>query len=520
MRIRFMTTLLTMGLLMSSVVLGAQAQAPTPIEIWVSGAYSEAAGLPADWIGYKIIREKLNINLKVTMLPSSFTDMDTKINTAAAANRLPDVLQINRLPWNKLVKAGLIAQLDPFVPLMPNAFKILFNDPVRKKIASLNGKLYAFASVGTLPGTDGLVIRKDWLDKLKLPVPKTIDELVKVAKAFTEQDPDGNGKADTYGFGAYIDSADLSDAGIGRRFDNIFGAYGVAGVWNLNNRQSFGLNVRSPNYKKALTVIKTMSENKWIDPEWATLKKDDFRLRWKQGKFGIMRESFSALWGQANYQQFDDSFPKGEWIPINPPKGPDGKTSSQGLLFKDTRLYGVSARAVKAGKTDAIARLFEWFSSDEGYYLCAFGQKDINYKTANGEITLDGIPPAKAYRAREVQPYLQIRFMVFRNTDPELRTRYLPITTKSGKSYVILDLYKQIYNQPWTDATVAQFINAPANAADFLRNYNEGMTKFVLGQSELNDKTWSDYLAGLDKLGARELEAKAKAELISTGMLE
>ena len=40
---------------------------------------------------------------------------------------------------------------------------------------------------------------KDWLDKLGLEQPKTIDDFYNVPKAFKEQDPDGNGANDTYG---------------------------------------------------------------------------------------------------------------------------------------------------------------------------------------------------------------------------------------------------------------------------------------------------------------------------------
>ena len=43
------------------------------------------------------------------------------------------------------------------------------------------------------------MIRKDWLAKLGLKEPQTVDDLYTIAKAFTEQDPDGNGKKDTYG---------------------------------------------------------------------------------------------------------------------------------------------------------------------------------------------------------------------------------------------------------------------------------------------------------------------------------
>ena len=42
-------------------------------------------------------------------------------------------------------------------------------------------------------------IRKDWLDKLGLKVPENYEEYVEVLRAFTNEDPDGNGKEDTYG---------------------------------------------------------------------------------------------------------------------------------------------------------------------------------------------------------------------------------------------------------------------------------------------------------------------------------
>lgn len=38
-----------------------------------------------------------------------------------------------------------------------------------------------------------MFIRQDWLDNLNLEIPTTMEELKAVAKAFTEQDPDGNG---------------------------------------------------------------------------------------------------------------------------------------------------------------------------------------------------------------------------------------------------------------------------------------------------------------------------------------
>ena len=171
--------------------------------------------------------------------------------------------------------------------------------------STIRGKSYGFAFPGSLQKNEGLVIRKDWLDKLGLSMPTTLDELYDVCYAFTFKDPDGNGKNDTYGYGAF----------------------GVAGTWNMTEK-NFGLNAKKPEFFEALKFVNKMVENKVIDPDWPSLKKDDFRAAWKQGKFGVMREQMAALAAQANYAPFDKNFPNGEWAALPPPKGPKGLSAT------------------------------------------------------------------------------------------------------------------------------------------------------------------------------------------------
>ena len=67
------------------------------------------------------------------------------------------------------------------------------------------------------PNTTGLIVRADWLEKLDIDIPETIDRFYEMLKAFKEQDPDGNGQDDTFGY-------------IGRDttlFEDVFGAFGI-----------------------------------------------------------------------------------------------------------------------------------------------------------------------------------------------------------------------------------------------------------------------------------------------------
>lgn len=517
--IGFLTAILC-TMVIASVAVSAQTKPLTDIEFWVQASVSEAGPPPDDWVAYKIIRDKLGINLKIVLVPSTLADQNTKINVAGAANALPDLFMVNRDVWYKLAKNGLLAQTNAMLPMMPIRNKTHYQSAIRNKLVTLNGKMYGFAEPGQLPMTDGLVIRKDWLDKLGLKVPKTTDELLAVAKAFTEKDPDGNGKADTYGFGAYIENSGLQQAGIGPRFDALFGAFGVAGMWNLENQSKFGLNVRNPDFLKALQYIKSFVDAKAIDPDWPTLKKDEFRARWKQGKYGIMTENFAALATVANYKDFDNNFPNGEWIAIAPPTGPKG-LSSQGVVVENIRIIAASAKSVKAGKTEAMAKLLEWMASDEGYFLLGFGVDGVNYKRdAKGYVTTEGLPANQAWTSKEAQPLTQLRNLVFINTDIELAARYVAYKTKNGRTMDPLAYWNAFKQYQWTEATGSSLVNPPTNAADFMRYYGENMVKFVLGQTPLNDKTYADFLKGLDSIGAAKLEADAKEQLLEAGMLD
>ena len=493
---------------------------PVDIELWAQATVTEAGAPPDDWVAYDIIRDELNINLTYVIVPTG-ADGEAKLNAAAAANELPDLFQVvsanndARGALLRLVDLGLVAPVEDLMPLMPERVKTHYNDQLLIDLVTFNDHQYGLPEPPPLPKREGLVIRKDWLDKLGLEVPTTPEELLEVAVAFTEQDPDGNGQNDTYGIGGFI-----NQQGLGNRFDFITGAWGLPGVWNFADPDNFGLNVRSEQYPEALAYFKSLVDAKVIDPDWPTLTRDDFRARWKQGLFGIMWEDFAALTNKSNYEPFDTNFPDAEWIPIAAPEGPNGD-AYYGVYTGRGNIFAVSQAAMDEGKGEAIARLLEWMATD-GYYLLGFGEEGKNYIIdENGDISTEGIPEADAYTAPERQPFTQMRNqLIFYNSEQEIRARYPSYETLNGRTMQPMDFLTFFQEQPWVDGRGVQVILPPANAADFDRFYNEGMLQFVLGQKELNEETWAEYLAGLDGLGAADYEAAAKQALIDAGLLE
>jgi len=491
----------------------------TEISVSLNPSAPEGASPPADWEGYKVLRDQLGIDLNFTMIPSG-PDGITKLSAQAAANDLPDLMQFSdRSQFFKFVDQGLLAPVADLLPQMTERTKLRYSDENLNRLVTVDGTLYGLQEPAQLYKREGLVIRQDWLDKLGLEAPKTLDEFMAVAKAFTEQDPDGNGQNDTFGFGAWLNT-NAQNNGLGLQFNPIYGAYELSGTWHFTNPDNFGLSVKDPQYQQATTFIKQLNDAKVIDPDWPTIKQDDFRSRWKQGKYGMFVEDFCALICKANYQDFDANNPSGELRIIPPPTGPNGQ-SAVGTFAPIGNLYAVSQNALDAGKGPAIAKFLEWANNGEGYYLLGFGKEGVNYKLDDkNNIVTDGIDPTVVYTAKEQQPVLQLKFLAYAGTEQELRARYVIHETSNGRTIDPLDYYKATFNSPYIDATASPLIQPAPNQADIDRYISENLVQFVLGQKPLTDATWQEFIAGLEGLGVSEWEANAKQTLQESGFLK
>ena len=485
---------------------------PVDLTLWMNPAVPEVSAPPADWSFYKIVKQKFNINLKVELLPLG-NDGLTKFSAAAAANNLPDFFQITSdslfLKW---IPLGLVAPVDSLLPLMPGRTKDRYSVPTINKLYTINGKLYSLAeNAGSiLPRRTGFFIRQDWLTKLGLQAPKTLDDFLTVAKAFTFRDPDGDHKNDTYGFGAILDPTTYPQ-GLGNFFAPIYGAYGLPGPWDFSVPGKLTLSIRNPGFLQATLFIKSLVDAKVIDPDWTTLTQNDIRARWKQGKYGIFWEDFAAAISKSNYKPFDQNFPDAQLVPLAPPVGPTGL--SDVAEYSTIRFHmGVSQKAMNAGKGPAIAKLLEWTNSGDGYYLSGFGQKGVNYNLdAQGNIVTTGVPTP--FTSAAAQPFIQARNLSLNNSPTELIARYPSYKTLHGRTVVPLTILQEFGNMPWVDGTREGAIKPAANQADINRYIQEGLVQFITGQKPLTTSSWSTYLQGLDGLGVADWEASALKNL-------
>lgn len=143
-----------------------------------------------------------NSPVEVTFVAIPRTDSGEKLNVLFASGTAPDLI----FEYSPSVKTPLYQQkqlmpIDDMIENYSTTYKALTEQyPELLKAGKMDdGQTYQFGRIRSALPQRGIAIRKDWLDKLGLEVPVTLDDYYNVMKAFVEQDPDGNGQDDTYG---------------------------------------------------------------------------------------------------------------------------------------------------------------------------------------------------------------------------------------------------------------------------------------------------------------------------------
>ncbi|MCR2825764.1 extracellular solute-binding protein, partial [Microbacterium sp. zg.Y909] len=141
------------------------------------------------------LEEIAGVDLDITWVPnSSYGD---KTNITLAGDDIPHVMVIQGKDpgFVRNAEAGAFWDLTEYLGDYPN---LTTTFPEVQQAASVNGRSYGIFRARDVMRA-AVIVRKDWLTNLGLELPETTDDLYEVAKAFSEQDPDGNGVDDTYG---------------------------------------------------------------------------------------------------------------------------------------------------------------------------------------------------------------------------------------------------------------------------------------------------------------------------------
>ncbi len=242
---------------------------------------------------YDAMTEIMNIKFE-NVFAVPFEAYKQKIKMGMTTGSLPDMFTADEEDFAELVRNDALEDLTPYVEKYgsENLKHVLnYNDGAAMKPYLRDGKLYGIPNMSdALNSVPVLWIRADWLENLNREAPATTEEFLELAKAFAEEDPDGNGQKDTYGI-ALSKELDLRFTA----FANLFGTYPK--VYRSNGDGTYSYGSVDPAVKDVLTALADLYAAGAIDPEFATKDLTKMAETVSQGKVGMyIGEFFTPLW--------------------------------------------------------------------------------------------------------------------------------------------------------------------------------------------------------------------------------
>lgn len=313
----------------------------------------------------------------VTFVAIPRTGSGEKLNVLFASGTAPDLI----FEYAPSVKTPLYQQkqlmpIDDMIENYSTTYKALLEQyPDLRKAGTMDdGQLYQFGRVQRIIPKRCVAIRKDWLDKLGLDVPVTLDDYYNVMKAFVEQDPDGNGQDDTLGMAISYRASETFDQMIpGGVYGIVDGQYQY--TWDrLQTRLEFK---------------KKLYDENMIDKEYMTDKNGARATQsFVTGKTGIYPWLVDyQQFLKTDYKTLKENVPEAEIIFIDYPETPWGVTYMP-TLQNPVQMTAVVNAACK--DPESVMKYVDFACSKEFAQALKYGVEGEHYELVDGKaVTID-----------------------------------------------------------------------------------------------------------------------------------
>lgn len=437
-----------------------------------------------EWPIFKKAAELTGVTLKGTA-SETVSDSSQAFNTMLASTTLPDIIHSSFTNLNEIGKDGALIPLEDLIDEYAPHIKEMFEKypQLRKRATADDGHIYYIP--GSLSGMDagalpslGWFIRQDWLDKLGLEQPKTIEELEKVWTAFRNQDPNGNGIKDEVPFFSRV-------GGLSSLFW-LFRTYESGYVLDEKTGKIVYAPI-TPEFKTAVKKIAEWYKNGLIDEEIFT-RGGQCREQLLGGNLGgSTHDWFSST---ASYSaRYADSVPGINFIPMAPPAGIDGK-----IIEGDARTpihsygWGIS----KDNKyPEETMKYFDFWYTEEGSDLISFGVEGIHYNVVDGKkVFTDEVLNAEEGVPTYMRGQGQVETGVIRKFDAE----YQGMTKEAQKGWDMYNDNKWCKKQTEFDVLNEEEIAIKEKYNSNINTFaSEQRQKWIMGADDV-DATWDKYV--------------------------
>lgn len=323
------------------------------VAIYDRGSLDPSEGTMEDNRWTKWINENAPVEVEFIAIPR--WGSSDKYSTLLASDSAPDlILEYESSILGNMIANGSLMPIDEIIEQYSTVYKELLEKyPGMRKMGTVDGELYYITRAVPPSPNHVMLIRTDWLEKLNLSVPSTVDELYEVAEAFAKKDPDGNGMDDTYGYSLSFVS--------GQQIDYIFGMTSSKGFIQENGEFIYPWE----RMKAATQFRKELFDNGIVNKDYAADTSGEQAIQdFVAGKLGIIALNNGAATGQSIIENFYDNNPDGDVKVMPLPSSEYGQLNT--AINPPVQVVGAINASCK--NPEAVMKYLDWINSSEDIY--------------------------------------------------------------------------------------------------------------------------------------------------------
>lgn len=411
-------------------------------------------------------------------------NLESVLPVSMASGDLPDILTFGNNPMRapymiNAMRGGVIWDITDFIKDYPNLSGI---HPKIYENISLDGRIYGLPRVRPISRVT-IAYRQDWLEKLGLPEPKTIDDYYQMLRAFTFNDPDGNGKNDTIGL------AEISNANVERIMAIMFGA---PNRWDVRDGKFIGA-WETEEWLNTLKFMKKLYDEKLMNLDFPVLNDQQWKDLLLTGKAGVYPRHID----EAYY--FQQKMPDAKIGLLSQLEGPKGIRTTG-----ENGANGMIVFTKKAFKTEQdIRRALQFFDdlgSKEMSNLFAYGIEGVHYKVENGSAVMTDL----AKYGSELE-HLRNQLLAVHSSVHAMPADAIPLV-KKGEALKEDNIQYAVF-----DPTLALISPTQAEIGTQLNSIiNDALVKFIIG--EINEDGWKKEVQRWRDAGGAKVAQEYAAE--------
>ncbi len=437
----------------------------------------------------KALEEKTGI--KVEYIHPQAGNAGEQVNVLMASNDLPDIVSYNWSAYaggpQKAIEEGYIYDLTDAVKKWAPALSKYMSEHegIDKRIKTDEGQIYEFPpirGVQWITACQGLVMRQDWLDKLGMDAPKSVDELEKVLEGFktiSNRAPLVL-RQDQYGF--------------------MLWAYGTMPDFYVDG-ETVKYGPLQPEYKQGLQKLNEWYNKGLLDNNFVSADSKYTQARMLNGDAGaFMGYVVSGMGALLDAKPSDQ--PSFDLVAVRQPTLDGGKPE---YSYTEDIIYQPRCVAISKNckNLELAVRYLDFGYTDEGHNMYNFGIEGESYTMVDGKpIFTDLIKnnPDGLSFVQAADLYTKGAYAGMFVHDPDYVRQSLTYPEKQQHAYDV-----------WGDSNAADHIMPPVSlsaeeqgeVADVISNINtyvsEKYVAYITGKESFD--TYDDFVAQLKSFG-------------------